>query len=167
MPAQPPAPPRQAATATGTGADAGTRRHGVVIVNYGRQTLVEDSAGNLVRCVARRGLDPIVCGDEVEWLPTGRQEGVVETMAPRRSVLNRADSGNRLRPLVANIDQVVIEAAQQPALDCFLLDKYIVAAELACTQVLIVINKSDLLTADARASIEAQLADYTTLGYGG
>jgi ribosome biogenesis GTPase len=137
----------------------------VVIVNYGRQTLVEDSAGNLVRCVARRGLEQIVCGDEVEWLPTGSQEGVVESIAPRRSVLNRADSGNNMRPLVANIDQVIIEAAQEPSLDCFLLDKYIVAAELAHTAALIVINKSDLLTPDARRDIEVQLADFTALGY--
>jgi ribosome biogenesis GTPase len=164
MPAQPD-PPRQTATSTGNGTSAGSRRHGVVIVNYGRQTLVEDSAGNLVRCVARRGLEPIVCGDEVEWLPTGSQEGVVEQIAPRRSVLNRAASGNSMRPLVANIDQVIIEAAQEPALDCFLLDKYTVAAQLAHTNALIVINKSDLLTPEARSDIEAQLADFTALGY--
>ncbi len=137
----------------------------MVIVNYGRQTLVEDNAGSLIRCVARRGLEQIVCGDEVEWLPTGSQEGVVESLAPRRSVLNRADSGNRLRPLVANIDQVIIEAAQEPALDCFLLDKYTIAAELAHTGALIVINKSDLLTPEERSDIEAQLGDYTALGY--
>jgi ribosome biogenesis GTPase len=164
MPAQPD-PSRQTDTSTGPGAGTGTRRHGVVIVNYGRQTLVEDSAGNLVRCVARRGLEQIVCGDEVEWLPTGSQEGVVESIAPRRSVLNRADSGNNMRPLVANIDQVIIEAAQEPSLDCFLLDKYIAAAELAHTAALIVINKSDLLTPDARRDIEVQLADFTALGY--
>jgi ribosome biogenesis GTPase / thiamine phosphate phosphatase len=137
----------------------------VVIVNYGRQTLIEDSAGNLVRCVARRGLEQIVCGDEVEWLQTGSQEGVVEKLAPRRSVLNRADSGNKLHPLVANFDQLLIEAAQEPALDLSLLDKYTIAAELAHTAALIVINKSDLLTPKARSDIEAQLGDYTTLGY--
>jgi len=138
----------------------------VVIVNYGRQTLVEDSSGNLIRCVARRGLEQLVCGDEVEWLPTGNQEGVVESLAPRRSVLNRADSGNKLRPLVANIDQLIIEAAQEPALDCFLLDKYLIAAELAHTGALIVINKSDLLAPEERSDIEAQLGDYLALGYG-
>jgi ribosome biogenesis GTPase len=164
MPAQPD-PRRQAATETGTGTDAGRRHHGVVIVNYGRQTLVEDSTGRLVRCVARRGLEQIVCGDEIEWLPTGPQEGVVESLAPRHSVLNRADSGNKLRPLVANIDQVIIEAAQEPALDLFLLDKYTVAAELAHTGALIVINKSDLLTPEIRSGIETQLVDYTALGY--
>jgi ribosome biogenesis GTPase len=164
MPAQP-EPPQRAATATGTGTRPDSRRHGLVIVNYGRQTLVEDSAGNLIRCVARRGLEPIVCGDKVEWLPTGSQEGVVEKVAPRHSVLNRADSGNKLRPLVANIDQLIIEAAQEPALDCFLLDKYTIAAELGHTDAVIVINKSDLLTPQARSEIEVQLADYTNLGY--
>jgi len=137
----------------------------VVIVNYGRQVLIEDSAGNLTRCVTRRGLEQIVCGDEVEWLPTGSQAGVVESLAPRRSVLNRADGGNKMRPLVANIDQMIIEAALEPALDCFLLDKYTVAAELANTGALIVINKTDLLSADERSAIEAQTADYTALGY--
>jgi ribosome biogenesis GTPase len=118
-----------------------------------------------VRATWCRGLEQIVCGDAVEWLPTGSQEGVVERIAPRRTVLNRADSGNNMRPLVANIDQLVIEAAQEPALDCFLLDKYTVAAELAHTRALIVINKSDLLTPQARTDIEAQLADFTALGY--
>jgi ribosome biogenesis GTPase len=164
MPAQPDLT-QHTATTTEPGAREGSRLQGVVIVNYGKQTLVEDSAGNLIRCVARRGLETIVCGDEVEWLPTGGREGVVENIAPRRSVLNRADGGNKMRPLVANIDQVIIEAAQEPALDCFLLDKYTVAAELAHMQALIVINKSDLLTADARRNIEAQLADYEALGY--
>jgi ribosome biogenesis GTPase len=89
----------------------------------------------------------------------------VEKVAPRHSVLNRADSGNKLRPLVANIDQLIIEAAQEPALDCFLLDKYTIAAELAHTDAVIVINKSDLLTPQARSEIEVQLADYTNLGY--
>jgi ribosome biogenesis GTPase len=163
MPAQP--DPLQQAAKTGPGTATDSRHQGVVIVNYGRQALIEDSAGNLIRCVARRGLQQIVCGDEVEWLPTGMLAGVVERVAPRRSVLNRADSGNNMRPLVANIDQVIIEAAQEPALDCFLLDKYTVAAELARTEALIVINKADLLTPDERSKIEAQLDDYTALGY--
>jgi len=147
--------------------DSGPWREGLVIVNYGSRMLLEDRGGRLVRCVSRRGLEQIVCGDEVEWQPTGEAEGVVEKLAPRRSVLLRADGGgnHRLRPLVANIDQVVIEAAQEPVLDLFLIDKYTVAAELAHTDALIVINKSDLLTPQQHNDIEAQLGDYTGLGY--
>lgn len=142
------------------------RRDGLVIVNYGTRLLVEDDQGRLLRCSARRGVGQIVCGDTVRWRPVDSDEGVVERIAPRHSVLLRADSGNRQRPLAANIDQVVIEAAREPALDCFLIDKYTVAAELAHTDALIVINKSDLLTTQQQREIAALLADYTELGYG-
>ena len=43
---------------------------GLVIVNYGKNQLVESTPGVITRCVARRGLPQIVCGDEVEWLQT-------------------------------------------------------------------------------------------------
>jgi len=150
---------------SGAGRENGAGSRGTVIVNYGTRMLVEDRAGELVRCAARRGLEAIVCGDEVEWQPTGKGEGVIEGILPRRSVLLRADSGNRLRPLVANIDQVVIEAAPEPPLDWFLIDKYIIAAELAHTDALIVINKSDLLTPRQRNEMEPLLEEYAKLGY--
>ncbi len=140
-------------------------RAGLVIVNYGKQQLVEDAEHHIQRCVARRGLPQIVCGDTVEWMPTGTNEGVIEAIDPRRSVLHRADGNNSLRPLAANIDQIVIEAALQPALDYFLIDKYTVAAELAGAKSLIVINKSDLLKPGDFDRINSLLAEYTAIGY--
>jgi len=71
---------------------------GLVIVNYGKNQLLETAAGDIVRCVARRGLPQIVCGDEVEWLPTGDDSGVIETIKPRRTVLYRANTANSQRP---------------------------------------------------------------------
>ncbi len=140
-------------------------RTGLVIVNYGRNLLVEDEDGKLFRCVTRRGLDLLVCGDAVDWSPTSEGEGVVEAMQPRVTVLYRNDSHNRPRPLAANIDQVVIEAATEPTLDLFLIDKYTIAAELADTHPLIVVNKADLLGDDDRRKIERQLKEYHTIGY--
>ncbi len=76
------------------------------------------------------------------------------------------DTGNHgHRPLAANIDQLVIEAATEPALDSFLLDKYTVAAELANADALIVINKADLLTTQDRHDIDALLEEYRAIGY--
>jgi len=138
---------------------------GLVIVNYGKNQLVEDTDGNIYRCVARRGLPQIVCGDEVEWLLTGEDTGVIETILPRRTALLRADSNNSRRPLAANIDQVIIEAALEPALDYFLIDKYIVAAELAQAKPLIVINKSDLLKPEDHNRIESLIDEYRSIGY--
>jgi len=138
---------------------------GLVIVNYGKNQLVETSSGDIINCVARRGLPQIVCGDEVDWLPTGDSSGVIETIRPRRAVLHRANGNNGQRPLVANIDQVVIEAALEPALDYFLIDKYCVAAELTQTEPLIIINKSDLLQDEDRERISVLVSEYRDIGY--
>jgi len=66
---------------------------------------------------------------------------------------------------VANIDQVVIEAALEPALDYFLIDKYCIAAELAHTEPLILINKADLLTDKDRGRIDLLISEYRHIGY--
>ena len=138
---------------------------GLVIVNYGKNQLVETPSGDIINCVARRGLPQIVCGDDVEWLATGNSSGVIETIRPRRTVLYRANGSNGQRPLVANIDQVVIEAALEPALDYFLIDKYTVVAELSQTEPLIIINKSDLLQEQDRERINVLISEYRDIGY--
>jgi ribosome biogenesis GTPase / thiamine phosphate phosphatase len=140
---------------------------GRVIVNYGKHLLLEDSDGTLTRCVTRREAGIPVCGDRVHWSRTGPDEGVVESIQERRTLLQRAVGENHLKPLAANIDQIVIEAAIKPALDRFLIDKYSVAAELAGTTPLILINKADLLTAAQRADLDALLAEYHAIGYHG
>ena len=159
------APSARPDTNNPTSTKADERRTGLVIVNYGKHQLLEDPDGNLHRCVARRGLQQMVCGDEVEWLPTGRGEGVIETLLPRRNVLQRVDKNNSTRPLVANIDQIVIAAAAEPALDNFLIDKYTVAAELADCEALIIVNKADLLSDEQRSSIEVLFSEFNPIGY--
>lgn len=140
-------------------------RTGLVIVNYGKNLLVEDTDGTLHQCVARRGLQQLVCGDRVDWSPTGELTGVVEQLHPRRTALYKADGRNRQRPLAANIDQVAIEAAIEPAMDTFLIDKYTIAAELAGATPLIIINKSDLLSDADRRDIESRLQEYRRISY--
>jgi len=138
---------------------------GLVVINYGKNQLVEDSSGDIYRCVARRGLPQIVCGDKVEWQTTGNNSGVIEALQPRRTVLYRADGNDSQRPLVANIDQLIIEAALEPALDYFLIDKYCIAAELAQTEPLIIVNKADLLQDKERERIESLIEEYRRIGY--
>ena len=155
-------------TPPGNSTTTDTTQHpstGLVIVNYGKAMLVEDTAGVLHRCVARRSLGSIVCGDRVNWQATGNQEGVITAIAPRRSVLSRADGTDRQRPLAANIDQIMIVAAPEPVLEPFLVDKYTVAAELANAAPILVINKADLLDSAAHRELDSRLADYVSTGY--
>ena len=147
------------------GASKPPRQSGLVIVNYGKSLLVEDAGRNLVRCVARRNLPQIVTGDRVVWEPVGEQEGVISTIEPRRTVLQRADGANRTRALAANIDQIVIVAAPQPALDAFLIDRYLIAAELAGATPLLVINKCDLFDPRDAEGTASCVRGYAAIGY--
>jgi ribosome biogenesis GTPase / thiamine phosphate phosphatase len=142
------------------------QRSGLVLVNYGKSVLVEDGAGHLYRCVARRKLRQVVSGDRVVWEPVGVQEGVIIAIEPRHTVLQRADGVSRTRVIAANIDQILIVAAQQPAHDAFLIDRYLVAAELAGATPLVVFNKSDLLDPRAVTAPADDLRAYAAIGYG-
>ncbi|MGB7934956.1 MAG: ribosome small subunit-dependent GTPase A [Gammaproteobacteria bacterium] len=148
------------------GASPSTRRSGLVIVNYGKSVLVEDDAGCLYRCSTRRNLPQVVSGDRVAWEPVGAQEGVIKTIEPRHTVLQRADGANRTRALAANIDQILIVAAPQPTHDAFLIDRYLIAAELAGATPLVVINKSDLLDPQSAVASGDALREYAAIGYG-
>jgi ribosome biogenesis GTPase len=154
--------------AAGNRADASPppTNSGLVLVNYGKSVLVEDDTGCLYRCVARRNLRQIVSGDRVRWEAVGAQEGVIVAIEPRRTILQRADGSDRTRVLAANIDQILIVAAPQPAHDVFLIDRYLVAAELAGATPLLVVNKSDLLDSWGADASTDDLMAYADIGYG-
>jgi len=141
-------------------------RNGLVLVNYGKAVLVEDDAGCLYRCSTRRNLLQVVSGDRVAWEPVGATDGVINAVEPRHTVLQRADSANRTRALAANIDQILIVAAPQPAHDAFLIDRYLVAAELAGATPLVVVNKADLLDPQSADAPGDALREYAAIGYG-
>jgi ribosome biogenesis GTPase len=148
-----------------TSVSASPGQSGLVLVNYGKSVLVEDTTGRLYRCAVRRSLKQIVCGDRVAWEPVGTQEGVINAIKPRNTVLQRADSANRTRVLAANIDQMLIVAAPQPAHDVFLIDRYLVAAELAGATPILVANKSDLFAPQIADTASDTLQEYGAIGY--
>ncbi len=142
-----------------------TGRDGLVIANYGKSLLVRDDRGGLLRCVARRNVGRLVCGDRVGWEPAGDGTGIIRRREPRATVLERSDGDNRTRPLAANLDRIAVVAAAQPLPDPYLIDKYTVAAELVGVQPLLVVNKSDLLDAARQAQLQERLAGFDAIGY--
>ncbi len=138
---------------------------GLVIANHGKAILVEDSAGQAHRCVARRRVDRAVSGDRVRWHPAGTGSGVVTRVLARRSILERPDDHHGTRPIAANLDQIVAVIAPRPEFHETLLDRYLVTAEYTGIRPLIVLNKTDLLSSEALASARRRLAPYSALGY--
>jgi ribosome biogenesis GTPase len=133
---------------------------GTVVARYRRHCLIEDSSGARVSCrLQGRSLSPVV-GDRASFRLEADGIGILSEIGPRKSTLTRIDSRGRPELVAANLSQLVIVIAPDPTPDWFLLDRYLVAAELGRLAAVIAFNKIDLTE-----SVPQQLDDYLTLGY--
>lgn len=143
----------------------GTEQNGQIITNFGQSLIVEDPHKNLFRCVARQHLGAIVSGDRVIWQQGQNNEGVIVAVEDRRSLLQKPGFGGKLKPMAANIDQIVIISSVQPPPNPYLIDRYLIAAENLPATPIILLNKIDLLDDSNKASIEKIEEEYTRIGY--
>ena len=138
---------------------------GLVLAHHGPVSLVESEAGDIVRCSTRKNLPRTVCGDTVLWRPGSSREGVITGVLERSTTLVRPDQNNRVRPVAANLDQIVVVIACKPSFEYGMLDRYLAAAELIGATPVIVVNKSDMLNAESREKLEQRLLPYRSIGY--
>ncbi|HAS8550502.1 TPA: small ribosomal subunit biogenesis GTPase RsgA [Vibrio vulnificus] len=148
----------------------GDSRRGLVITRFGQHADIEDSETGLIeRCNLRRGIESLVSGDKVIWRKGLESmagiSGVVEAVEPRTSVLTRPDYYDGLKPVAANIDQMVIVSSVLPELSLNIIDRYLIAAETLGIEPLLVLNKIDLLQEAELATYREWLADYEKIGY--
>ena len=144
----------------------GEAAEGVVISRFGMHADVEDRAGEVHRCNLRRTIRSLVTGDRVVWRPAlGGGKGIVEAVHERSSVLTRPDYYDGLKPIAANIDQIIIVSAILPELSLNIIDRYLVASETLGIEPLLVLNKTDLLDDQARAFVDQQMDIYRRIGY--
>lgn len=151
--------------------DYGAEQPGRVMAHFGRTLDVRsDVDGESVRCHLRANLEGLVTGDRVVW--RGRTdaeghivEGVVVARGERESVLERPDARHQLKPVAANIDQILIVFAVEPEPHANLIDRYLVAAEHAGIRPLLLLNKFDLIDEQNAPALNAMLAVYRQLGY--
>ena len=132
---------------------------GVVLASYGRGVIVQaDDAAvgdEPLRCSLKGRKQRVVCGDRITWnAPTAGNDASVETIEPRRNLIERIDLRGRPEPVAANIDRLAIVVAPEPAADWFLVDRYWAGAQLKDIATLLVVNKRDLGFDSIRAEIE-------------
>ncbi len=143
----------------------GPEEIGRVIANFGASLIVEDTAGHNLRCVPRANLELLVSGDRVVYQRTQNNEGVITALVPRDTVLTRPDFSGQPKPLASNIDRIVVVSAVRPELDLFLLDRYLVAAELMGVPPLVIVNKIDLADDEAMTAIRERVSTFRNIGY--
>ena len=148
----------------------GASKQGLVITRFGQHADIEDlETGEVQRCNLRRGIESLVSGDRVLWREGLESmagiSGVVEAVEPRTSMLTRPDYYDGLKPVAANIDQMVIVSSVLPELSLNIIDRYLVASETLNIAPLLVLNKIDLLADEDRAMYEEWLEEYKRIGY--
>jgi ribosome biogenesis GTPase len=143
---------------------------GTVIAMHGPLVRVQVGSQALVVASRRRlnweGGSPsaarLVVGDRVS-LEMHNDDGVIIAVHARRnSLLRRAPSKNRAQVLAANVDQaLLVFAGLEPPIKQGLLDRFLVACELAGIAAVITVNKVDQGLGEA----ERLLSLYESLGY--
>jgi len=147
------------------GSALGPEQPGRIITRYGASVELEAEDGSRHRCLLRQNLPSLVCGDRVVWREAADGSGVVVAVEPRQSLLERPNADGQLKPVAANIDQILVVAAPLPALDLGLIDRYLVAAEMTGIPPVLVVNKVDLLDATQFDWLRDRLGVYEEIGY--
>lgn len=142
-----------------------TLRNAIVISHFGHEVLIRDENGEDFRAVTRSQLPGLVSGDRVHWQMSIDDTAVIETLAPRHGVLARSTKNNPDKIVVSNVDKVLIVCAIKPMFKTGLIDRYLVACELADITPVIVVNKADLLGEDKYDKVVNTLAMYEQIGY--
>lgn len=132
--------------------------NGIVVKTYNSYYYVQ-SGNKVITCNLRGRFKKerfsLLVGDQVIYTLTGPDKGVIEEILPRRSMLKR--------PMVANVDQVVLTfAAVNPDINPALVDKFLVIAELSELDIIICINKIDLADSEPVAKLVER---YEHIGY--
>ncbi|WP_394128579.1 small ribosomal subunit biogenesis GTPase RsgA [Vibrio hepatarius] len=148
----------------------GSSKTGLVITRFGQHADIEDSeTGEVQRCNLRRGIETLVSGDKVIWRPGLESmegiSGVVEAVEPRTSILTRPDYYDGLKPVAANVDQMIIVSSVLPELSLNIIDRYLVASETLNIAPLLVLNKIDLLEPEQLTQYREWLKEYERIGY--
>jgi ribosome biogenesis GTPase / thiamine phosphate phosphatase len=135
---------------------------GQIVAAHGRHYAVEIEGGETLTCFPRGKRSLLACGDRVEVLRTAADQGVVEAVHPRHSLLYRSDR-HRQKLIAANVTQMVIVLATVPTFYEELLNRCLAAASQQDMRVLIVINKIDLAQPQGGALQALEL--YREIGY--
>lgn len=134
---------------------------GSIIAAHGRH-YVAVVDGEKLQCVTRGKKSHVAVGDVVDLKKTSPDQAVIERVDDRKSLLFRSDQ-YKSKYLAANVDQVMIVVATEPAFADDLISRALVAATAEDIEAHILLNKADLQENLPKA--RERVARYAALGY--
>ena len=140
-----------------------------IISHHGRQLYAETENFEKIKCKIRQNLGDIACGDYVllqqALNATGESQNVVVAVKERTNLLVKTGFAGAVKPVAANIGQLVIVTALLPRPNPYLIDRYLTSAENLPAKALIVINKIDLLDDETKIIADELTKLYESIGY--
>lgn len=135
---------------------------GTIVAAHGRHYEVETADGRRWQAMPRGKRSDYACGDRVDIEPAGIDQARIVEHRQRDSLLYRSDAF-RQKLIAANVDQIVVVTATEPAFSDELVSRALAAAEHEGMRAIIVLNKCDLDSALPAA--RERLAPFKAIGY--
>ena len=146
--------------------------HGLVIKNTGSWYTVLTDDGQLLQCKVKgnfrlkgiRSTNPVAVGDRV----TVDGEGWITDIDDRRNYIIRKsiNLSKQSHIIAANVDQaLLVVTVNYPQTSTTFIDRFLASAEAYRVPVILVFNKTDLLTDDEARYQQMLITLYQTVGY--
>lgn len=150
---------------------------GLVIRNTGSwYTVKTDDGGQLVDCKIKgnfrlkgiRSTNPVAVGDRVTIVPNQEGTAFITAIHDRRNYIIRKSSNlsKQSHIIAANVDlAVLVVTVNYPQTATTFIDRFLASAEAYSVPVVLVFNKTDLLSDEERRYQELMVRLYETVGY--
>ena len=150
---------------------------GLVVRNTGSwYTVRTDGDGRLVECKVKgnfrlkgiRSTNPVAVGDRVSLLPNAEGTAFITDIEDRRNYIIRKSQNlsKQSHILAANVDQaLLVVTVSRPLTSTTFIDRFLASAEAYRVPVVLVFNKSDLLSDDEAHYQQLMIQLYQGIGY--
>lgn len=149
---------------------------GLVVKNTGSWYTVKTDDDRLVdskikgnfRLKGIRSTNPVAVGDRVEIVENSEGTAFITAIADRRNYIIRKSPNlsKQSHIIAANVDQAfLVVTVNRPQTSTTFIDRFLASAEAYRIPVVLVFNKSDILTDDERRYQELMIALYNNVGY--
>ena len=149
---------------------------GLVVKNTGSWYTVRTDDGRLVDCKIKgnfrlkgiRSTNPVAVGDRVVLVPTAEGTAFITEIEDRRNYIIRKSQNlsKQSHILAANVDQaLLLVTVNYPQTSTTFIDRFLASAEAYRIPVVLVFNKTDLLSDDERHLQQLMVQLYETVGY--
>ena len=149
---------------------------GLVLKNTGSWYTVKTDDGNIVeskikgnfRLKGIRSTNPVAVGDRVEIIRNQEGTAFISAIEDRRNYIIRKSQNlsKQSHIIAANVDQAfLIVTVNYPQTSTTFIDRFLASAEAYSVPVVLVFNKTDLLSEEERHYQDMMMTLYETVGY--